>query len=212
MRLHPAEPPPRGAHVRRIVDAVGELRESRPRPRRGPFLLAIDGRSSNGKSTLAGRIAVLTPASAVVHTDDLAWWHSRLGWDDLLLTEVIAPLGRGDPVDYRPTPWVERRRAGSIRLPAGLDLVVIEGVGAGRSTLAGSMGAIIWVQADLDVSEHRNRRRVEAGELDAAGYAAWMAEESPFQDTERTWERADLVVSGSAVLDDPDRELLVLQL
>ena len=122
----------------------------------------------------------------MVHTDDLAWWHSRLGWVDLLLTEIIAPLGRGEPFDYRPTRWDERHRRGSIRVPAGLDLVVIEGVGAGRSTLAGSMGAIIWVQSDLNITERRATVNAwpPASSTPAAMKAGWLG--VPFQETEKT--------------------------
>lgn len=50
-----------------------------------PCFISIDGRSSSGKTTLAARLSALVPGSGVVHTDDVAWWHSRLGWDDLLV-------------------------------------------------------------------------------------------------------------------------------
>ncbi len=38
-----------------------------------PVVLAIDGRSSGGKTTLAGRLRGAVAGSAVVHTDDIAW-------------------------------------------------------------------------------------------------------------------------------------------
>ena len=44
-------------------------------------MAAVDGRSSSGKSTLAARLQDAIAASAVVHTDDIAWWHSRFGED-----------------------------------------------------------------------------------------------------------------------------------
>ena len=44
-----------------------------------PAVLAVDGRSNNGKTTLAALIGGLVPGSAVVHTDDIAWEHSRFG-------------------------------------------------------------------------------------------------------------------------------------
>ena len=162
-----------------------------------PFLLAIDGRSSSGKSTLARRIADVTPRSAVVHIDDLAWWHSPLAWDDLLIEGVIAPLRRGERVDYRPPAWDVRGRQGSVTVPAGPEFVVIEGVGAGRSTLAPFFDAIVWVQSDIAVMAKRDASRVTAGEIDRKGYENWMAEEIRFQASERTWDRADAVVSGS---------------
>lgn len=158
---------------------------------------------------LAERIAALTPATSVVHTDDVAWWHSRFGWEDLLVDGVIAPLRRGETVDYRPPAWDARRRAGSIAVPAGASLVIIEGVGSGRRSLSAQVDAVVWVQTDLDLAERRNRERVEAGELDQAGYEGWMSEEIPFQADERPWEHADLIVSGSAALHS--HEVLVLK-
>jgi hypothetical protein len=202
VRHHDGEPD-FGPGVRLPVAAVvGELMDGR-RPQRRPFVLAIDGRSSNGKTHLAERIVALVPRTAVVHTDDVAWNHSRFGWDDLVLSGVIEPLRRGEAVDYRPPAWDARGRPGSIWVAADAGLVVVEGVGAGRASLAAHVDAVIWVQSDPDVVECRSRARVDAGEIDAAGYEGWMSEEVPFQARERTWERADLVVSGSATLDDP---------
>jgi hypothetical protein len=183
-----------GGGARPIIEVVRKLIDHR-RPTTGPFLLAIDGRSSSGKSTLAGRVADVVPRSAVVHTDDVAWWHSRFGWDDLLVTQVIEPLRRGEAVDYRPPAWDARARPGSIKVPADAELVVIEGVGAGRASLAERVDAVIWVHADPAVTERRNRERIAAGEIDAEGYEAWMGEEVPFQAAERTWDRADVIVS-----------------
>ena len=44
-----------------------------------PVILAVDGRSNAGKTTLAARIGEAVPGSRVVHTDDIAWEHSRFG-------------------------------------------------------------------------------------------------------------------------------------
>jgi hypothetical protein len=42
-----------------------------------PIVLAVDGRSSSGKTKLAARLQDVVTGSAVVHTDNIAWWHSR---------------------------------------------------------------------------------------------------------------------------------------
>jgi uridine kinase len=207
--LHEVEPDFGPGRWQPNATAIGEL-VARASSRSGPFLLAIDGRSSNGKSTLAEHIAAVMPDTSVVHTDDVAWWHSPIGWDDLLIAGVIAPLRRGEAVDYRPPAWGARDREGSITVPAEATLVVIEGVGSGRRSLAKHMQAVIWVQADLDITERRNRERVEAGEIDEAGYEGWMSEEIPFQASERTWERADLIVSGASSA-EAGCDLLVLR-
>jgi len=71
-QLAPEEPeagPWRAVLLSTVVNAV-----TRPRPDLGrPAVLAIDGRSNNGKTTLADRIRELVPGSVVIHTDDIAW-------------------------------------------------------------------------------------------------------------------------------------------
>ncbi|MDA0142432.1 hypothetical protein OJ962_33415, partial [Solirubrobacter sp. CPCC 204708] len=39
-----------------------------------PPIVAIDGRSGGGKTSLAHRLAGAVSHAAVVHTDDVAWW------------------------------------------------------------------------------------------------------------------------------------------
>lgn len=58
-----------------------------------PPVLAIDGRSSSGKTTLSQRLSDATDGAEVVHTDDIAWWHSRFDWADIRV-RVRAPMAR----------------------------------------------------------------------------------------------------------------------
>ncbi len=166
-------------------------------------VVGVDGRSAAGKSTLAGLIAAELPGAAVVHTDDIAWWHSRFGWADLLLDGVLAPFRRGEAVAYRPPPWDERGREGAVVVPAGTTVLVVEGVGAGQAAVAPHLDRLVVLDTPDDVADERDRQRLlhgETGSLDEAGVAAWMAEERPFLAAERPWERADLVV-GDVDLD-----------
>lgn len=77
--------------------------------------------------TLATQLHVAVPASAVVHTDDVAWHRSFFDWSDLLARNVLEPLRRGEEVHYRPPGWQAQGRPGAIKVPAGLDLVLVEG-------------------------------------------------------------------------------------
>ena len=110
-------------------------------------MLAVDGRSSDGKTTLAGRLAAAVPGAVVVHTDDVAWWHAALDRVELLVDGVLAPVRRGAAVSYRPPNWDERGRPSAIEVPVGASLVVIEGVGAGRRELTGLVDGVVWVQS-----------------------------------------------------------------
>lgn len=189
---------------------AGLVRRHVGTPAGRPPVLAVDGRSAGGKTTLAGRLAAATPGAAVVHTDDVAWWHAVFDWVDLLVDGVLAPVRRGEAVSYRPPKWDERGRSGAIEVPAGASLVVVEGVGAGRRELTGFVDGVVWVRTDPGEAARRDAVRVAAGETTASDYAAWMAEEAPFVSAQRAWERAFATVCGSPSLPhDPRTEVVV---
>jgi hypothetical protein len=214
LHLAPEEPEARPWRVQPLTEVI-EILTARAPGRYGdgrPFVLGVDGRSSSGKTTLAARMLDAVGGSVVVHTDDLAWWHSRFGWADLLIDGVLTPLRRGGSVAFRPEPWVERGRLGSIDVPAGCPLLLVEGVGAGRREVTGLIDALVWVQSDEREAERRNLARVgrPGGPLTVRALRDWMAEEIPFLAAERAWERADLVVSGTPELShDPITEIVV---
>jgi hypothetical protein len=171
-------------------------------------------------SSLAARIREAVRGSVVIHTDDIAWEHSRFGWADLLIAGILAPAHRGEAVRYRPPRWVEHAREGSIGVPAGCPLLIIEGDGAGRREVAHLLDALIWVQSDEGEAERRRLARDrDPDALDLANQAlgrtsfdhtGWMAEEIPFNAAQRTWERADIIVCGTPQIPcDPSTEIVL---
>lgn len=123
-------------------------------------VLAIDGRSSSGKATLAARLRDAITGSAVVHTDDIAWWHSRFGWADLLIEGVLVPFHSGELVSFRPPGWAGQAARDPIQVPAGCPVLIIEGVGAGRSEVSELIGALVWVRAGRQEAERRSLARL----------------------------------------------------
>ena len=177
-----------------------------------PSLLAVDGRSGSGKTTIAQRIVDRVPGAAVVHTDDIAWYHAMFDWSALITEGVLAPLRRGGAVAFRPPPWDARARPGAVTVPAGCPLVVVEGVGIGRRDLAPFFDGLLWVQADRAVAWARGLARDGGGAAQEAFWHEWEAAERPFLAAERPWERADAVVDGAPALPhDPATELVVAQ-
>jgi hypothetical protein len=83
----PAAGPWRGAGRR----AAGIVLAAAGDPAGRPRIVAVDGRGASGTSTLAARLHRQAPASAVVHTDDVAWHEPLHG-----LVEIAAPPGRLD--------------------------------------------------------------------------------------------------------------------
>jgi hypothetical protein len=165
---------------------------------RRPGLIALDGRSSSGKSTLAGRLAHSLPDCGLVHTDDLAWFQAVLDWDELLVSGILEPARRGEAVDLRPPAWEERGRPGSIPLTRNLRHLVVEGVGVSRASLADAFDVAVWVETPRRVRLARDRARLANGEIGRDAYRSWMVEENAHLASDRPWRRADLIVCGAS--------------
>jgi hypothetical protein len=210
MSLGPGEPPAGPWRVVPIYEFLQSVLDSGHARSHRPWMLALDGRGGGGKSTLAGRICGLVPKSAVVHTDDVAWHHSFFGWSDLLIDGVLRPLRAGNSVSYRPPGWDSHGRAGAIEIPSGLDLVIIEGVGASRTEVAPWIDRSVWLQSDYDEAERRGVARDGGTEEARDFWYEWQAEERDFLKEQRPWERAAVIVTGTPTQPhDPNTEIVV---
>ena len=178
-----------GELVDRVV-AVGS-------PRR-PVVVAVNGHSSSGKTTLAGRLAAALPDAAVLHTDDLATDEGVFAWDGPLRDQVLPVVRAGEPLSH-PAPqwWRARGLTGSVTLPGSLRYLVVEGVGASQASVRDAYDLVVWVETEEPTRLARDLRRLAAGEMSTPGaYAGWMAEENAYTTVERPWEHADLLVYG----------------
>jgi hypothetical protein len=165
-----------------------------------PSLILVDGRSGAGKSTFAAGLARARGA-ALVSTDDVSWHLHPTDWAEQMLEGVVRPWAEGLAVKYTPPGWVRRGRVGHIEVPASADLV-IEGVGAARHELAPFAQLIAWIRSnrtearrrgiERDIDEGRTREEAEQFWDD------WMSAEEPFLEAEQPWDRAHLVVDGTA--------------
>lgn len=123
-------------------------------------VVAIDGRGAAGKSTFAARLhsALTETASptAVLHTDDFASWDTFFGWWPRLEEQVLAPWARGEEARYRRYDWQTREFGPWESLPPP-SVLILEGVGSGRTAGADRLSMLIWVQTDEPT------RRLRAG-------------------------------------------------
>jgi hypothetical protein len=209
INLHPEEPPAGPWRVERIIEVFSQLADRADVALGRPLVVAIDGRSASGKTTLADRVAEAVPATAVVHTDDIAWFHSRFGWADLA-ARVLETARAGEPLFFRPPAWDERSREGAIVLPRDARLLLLEGVGSSREELAHLLDGRLWVQADRKATGRRDDDRIAVGEVTRDALDGWMAEEVPFVAARRPWEHADLVLAGSPTLPHDPRTHVVV--
>ena len=91
MSLPDGEPeagPWRAEPVSAVFGTLAEAGSPVGRPR----VIVVDGRSSGGKTTLAGQLAACEAQAHVVHTDDIAWHHSMHDPDTELV--VASPVSR----------------------------------------------------------------------------------------------------------------------
>jgi hypothetical protein len=158
IRLPPEEPAAGPWRVERITDVIAGFTDRTRLAAERPLIVAVDGRSSSGKTTLASRVAEAVPASVVVHTDDIAWFHSRFGWADLA-EHLLEKVRTRDALSFRPPAWIERGREGAIVVPRGIQLLLLEGVGSSRQELAHLLDARLWVQTDQTEIDRRNDAR-----------------------------------------------------
>jgi uridine kinase len=171
--------------------AIGALLRAAP-PRAGETrIVAIDGRSGSGKTSLALALRAKLDAPVI----SLEYLYG--GWDglergiDLLVTEVLAPLAKGHAALVPHYDWIRE----SWDEPTPLDppeLLIVEGAGAGARRAARYESAVVWLESPSFV---RKRRALERdGETFAPFWDQWAAQEDAMLDRERTPERADLVV------------------
>lgn len=159
-------------------------------------LIAVDGPSGSGKSHLAARLAADLGAT-VVSTDDFATWDDPVSWWPRLVDGVLTPLADGRPGRYQKTEWTEGRphpgEYVQIAVPA---VLVVEGMSAGRRSVADSLSALVWCELP-DATVRLARAVARDGEQARKHLLAWQSFEAGWFAVDGTRERADHVVGGS---------------
>ena len=169
-------------------------------------LLCIDGPAGSGKTTLAAAVVAALPAEVtrtVVHLDDVyPGWAGLAEGVDRVARLLVAPLARGAAGGYRRYDWVAEAEA-EWHDVSPVDLLVLEGVGAGSADYASHITTLVWVEAPRDVRLARGLERdvhlhgLQGSEDELrARWLRWMDDEDALLSRHRTRERADVVVDG----------------
>ncbi|MFI6081996.1 uridine kinase [Streptomyces sp. NPDC051217] len=145
-------------------------------PSCGPVrLVAVDGHAGSGKSTFATRLAAALGGAPVLRLDDLATHEAFFDWTERLAEDVLGPLARGASARYAPYDWTLRRfRTPRPLLPA--PVVLIEGVGAGRTAVRPWLARLLWMDRGAEESWQRGRER-DGSDL-SAFWDAWTRAET----------------------------------
>lgn len=159
---------------------------------RHPIIVAIDGRSGAGKTTLAALVERELPDATVVHLEPM-----YPGWDGLAVTpallaaQVLTPLRRGEPAAYRRFDWQTGQFAQICHVPPAR-YVIVEGVGSSVGIAAPYADVRVWVEAPT--SERRRRGLARDGDSYAPHWDRWAAQEDAVFSADDTSSRADLVI------------------
>ena len=111
-----------------------------------PLLIAVDGRSGAGKTTLAVELAALLRehhSVSMFHLEDIyPGWDGLRAGIDRYVRQVLTPLASGEPASWRAWDW-ENGRDGGLRHTPPADIVLVEGVGAAALEARGLLDATI---------------------------------------------------------------------
>jgi uridine kinase len=167
-------------------------------------LVCIDGPAGSGKTTFAGRLAAALGADgALVHMDDLYAGWTLSGAVARLAAGVLRPLAEGRPGGYHRFDWAAGRFLPDVIAVPVTDVLVVEGCGSSPPSLDGWTALRVWVEAPEGVRTARGLARDGAGM--AAEWRRWQRMEAALFAADRTRERAELLVDGTA--GDPDEHL-----
>ncbi|WP_323959408.1 aminodeoxychorismate synthase component I [Arthrobacter sp. JZ12] len=176
-----------------------------------PLIIAVDGRSGAGKTTLAVELAALLRQHHTVslfHLEDIyPGWDGLAGGMERYVRSVLTPLAAGSPAAWTAWDWTADDD-GETRTTLPADIVVVEGVGAACAAARELVDVVVWIEAD------ENLRRTSALERDGDTYAPfwqrWSDQEERWLASDNPAEDADLLVQGHRGSSVPEQLRLAL--
>jgi len=156
-------------------------------------VIAIDGRSGSGKTSLAAELSHELTVPVVTLEDLYGGWDGLERGIDLLVSAVLEPVAAGRAARVPRYDWTAGEW-GDAWLLEPPDVLIVEGVGAGARRAARYESRLVWMEAAPSV---RKKRALERdGETFAPHWDRWAAREDALLARECTPERADLVIDG----------------
>ncbi|WP_426979530.1 chorismate-binding protein [Pseudarthrobacter sp. O4] len=158
-----------------------------------PVIIAIDGRSGAGKTTLAIELAARLRENhkvSLFHLEDIyPGWNGLAAGIERYVSTVLKPLHHGEPADWVSWDW-NRHYDGETRTTQPAEIVLVEGVGAAAEAARPFLDAVVW--ADSPDQDRRSRALARDGESYEPYWDQWAAQE-------QEWLAADDVPAHAAV-------------
>ncbi|MET3719974.1 MULTISPECIES: chorismate-binding protein [unclassified Arthrobacter] len=144
-----------------------------------PVIIAVDGRSGAGKTTLAIELAARLRNHhkvSLFHLEDIyPGWNGLTAGIERYVSTVLTPLSRGEAATWTSWDWANHYD-GDLRVTLPAEIVIIEGVGAAAGGARPLLSAVIWADSPDDV------RRQRALDRDGGTYEPfweqWAAQEN----------------------------------
>jgi uridine kinase len=182
-----------------IATVAAAVRRAAPRNGRAS-VIAIDGRSGSGKTSLAAGLRGELGAPVVSLEDLYGGWDGLERGVDLLVSAVLEPIATGRAARVPRYDWVARDW-GTPWVLEPPEVLIVEGVGAGARRAAAHASMLIWMAAPASV---RKRRALDRdGETYAPYWDMWAAQEETMLAREHTPHRADLVITAEDLRHNP---------
>ncbi|MFF1251975.1 chorismate-binding protein [Pseudarthrobacter sp. NPDC058329] len=164
-----------------------------------PVIIAIDGRSGAGKTTLAVELAARLRAHhkvALFHLEDIyPGWNGLMAGVDRYVATVLEPLSRGDAATWTSWDWENHHDGGAcVTLPA--EIVIVEGVGSAAAAARPLLAAVIW--ADSPEAVRRTRALDRDGGTYEPYWDQWAAQEEEWLRSDDVAGHADVRVLNRA--------------
>jgi len=151
-------------------------------------VIAIDGPSGAGKTTLAAQLASRSGASTL-HLEDLyRGWHG-LETGPAAAARILQAVAT-DAIAREPRWDWELDMPGADLVVAPASLLIVEGVGAGATIMSPYVNALVWL--DGDEADRKRRALGRDGDVYAPWWHVWAAQERVHFAREGTAARAEL--------------------
>lgn len=176
-----------------------------------PVIIAIDGRSGAGKTTLAVELAAHLRAHhrvSLFHLEDIyPGWNGLAAGIERYVATVLQPLVRGEAATWTSWDWA-KHYDGEPRVTLPAEIVIVEGVGAAAAAARPFLSAVIWAESPADL------RRARAIDRDGATYEPfweqWAAQEDAWLETDDVPQQASIRLQNPADGSAPQQVLNLL--